>query len=232
MPLTLARSARSWLPLSLGALGLLMLAASSFGDFYILANNENISDQSWRILRFLNRLDLAERYETGLFLLCAGLLWGICRRLRPGDPMGHYWWTLNGVFSVILLIKVFPIYTRLVQGLRHFDAVEGRNFSSLVLFAFSLGLALGLGIYFLRFLAGLRPRLRLPFIIGGMLFLAGEIALEGATELFWGAYGGDSLPYVVTDLFERGAETIGLLIFMNGLLMHWGEMAGSDAGWS
>lgn len=225
MRLIIARSLRRWLLVALGLVGVVSLAVSSFGEFYFFVDSD-LTDSDWRRLHILNRLDLAERYEQGLFFLCSGLLWCICLRRTPGEEkMRRYWWTLTGIFSFIFLIKIFPIYSYLVQGIRHFDAVAGRYFSALALCGFSLGLALGFGAYFIRFLAGLRPRLRQAFVVGGLFFLVGEIVLDGASEWLWGIYGGESLPYLVTDLCERGVEMIGLFVFLIGLLIRWDELA-------
>jgi hypothetical protein len=211
---------RRWCDNILGALALVVLGISITG--HIPVAGPSGKDES--VMALLVRFGSEEQFLVLLLALSAMLLAMIAKQARlRRDALRRYWWVLAALFAAAVAVKVLPVYSGVVAGLRHLDSGAGMQVSSVVMVVISCAVAIGAGIYFLRFLASLPKRQRWSFISGGVIFLFGAIGIEGFSEWAWAQYGPHSVPYATADVLEGLFEMAGLIVFVDGLLFTLAE---------
>jgi hypothetical protein len=180
------------------------------------------------ILALLGQLDvlpikswnLETRIGDVLFGVSGVALVAVCVRTF-GERTGRYWLVLTGLFVAAFVAKIIGGVSELEDRLRSLDsgpAWNGWQTSSLVIVALQAILAVGLGLFFVKWVLSLEPPVRRRMLAGGAVFLAGAVGMEAVTEWAWSAFGSTSVFYVVADWIENGAEAAGLIVFLDGLL--------------
>jgi hypothetical protein len=164
--------------------------------------------------------NLEARIGDVLFGVSGIALVAVCVRTF-GERAGRYWLVLTSLFVVAFVAKVTGGVSKLEDRLRSIDsnpAWNGWQTSSLVIVALQAILAVGLGLFFIKWVLSLEPPVRRRILAGGAVFLTGAVGMEAVTEWVWSAVGSTSVFYVVADWIENGAEAAGLIVFLDGLL--------------
>lgn len=157
-------------------------------------------------------------YASGLLLGCALVLAGIARAGgHTRDPGRRYWWALAGAFTYISLDESVGLHEHL-GGLL---SLGGVLFFTWVVPA-ALIVALG-GLTFLPFLARLPSRRRGQFILAGVLYVGGALAMELPLGWWTERHGNDNLVYALIDHLEEALELVGGSLFLAALVEELGE---------
>ncbi|WP_221032468.1 hypothetical protein [Actomonas aquatica] len=86
--------------------------------------------------------------------------------------------------------------------------------------------ALGVGVFYLRFLRRLPLGVAVGFCIGGAIYVGGAVGIELLTEPFLENDALDTLPYNIWTAVEESMEMGGVLVFLGVLIKHM--TAGAD----
>lgn len=159
-------------------------------------------------------------YASGLLLACALVLAGIARAAgRSRDPSRRHWWALAGAFAYISLDESVGLHEHL-GGLL---SLGGVLFFTWVVPAAVL-VVLG-GLAFLPFLARLPSRRRGQFILAGVLYVGGALAMELPLGWWTERHGNDNLVYALIDHVEEALELVGASLFLAALVEELGGRA-------
>lgn len=147
-------------------------------------------------------------YATVLLFSASALLFDIGS--RADGP--RRWRVLGGIFAYMSLDEAIEIHEHLgwlVHG-------EGVFYYGWVIPA-SLITAL-IGLYFLPFLRALPELTRRRFVLAGLVYVGGALAMEAPLGYWAERNGSDNLGYGLIDLVEESLELVGLNLFVLALL--------------
>lgn len=157
-------------------------------------------------------------YASGLLLGCALVLAAIARAATLARAPGRrHWWALAAAFAYISLDESVGLHEHL-GGLL---SLGGVLFFTWVVPAAVLVL-LG-GLAFLPFLAKLPARRRGQFILAGVLYVGGALAMELPLGWWTEQHGNDNLVYALIDHVEEALELVGASLFLAALTEELGE---------
>lgn len=157
-------------------------------------------------------------YASALLLGCALVLAGIARVATLARAPGrNHWWALAVAFTYISLDESVGLHEHL-GGLL---SLGGVLFFTWVVPAAVL-VVLG-GLAFLPFLARLPPRRRGQFILAGVLYVGGALAMELPLGWWTEQHGNDNLVYALIDHVEEALELVGASLFLAALAEELGE---------
>ena len=157
-------------------------------------------------------------YASGLLLACAFLLSGIARAATLARAPGrHHWWALAGAFTYISLDESVGLHEHL-GGLL---SLGGVLFFTWVVPAAVIVVLVGLA--FLPFLARLPSRRRWQFILAGVVYVGGALAMELPLGWWTEQHGNDNLVYALIDHVEEALELVGASLFLAALAEELGE---------
>lgn len=159
-------------------------------------------------------------YSSVSILFCSFLLAIIAfARKKNGKHDFHYWIGLAVIFLFLSFDEFTSIHERLIRPLR-----SALNTSGFFYFAWVIPYGISVIIFlllYLRFMINLPARIRLLFILAGLIFISGAIGLE----LVGGYYcelkeEQRDLTYVIITTFEETLEMVGILIFIYALMLY------------
>jgi hypothetical protein len=157
-------------------------------------------------------------YASGLLLACAFLLTAIARAATLARAPGrHHWWALAVAFAYISLDESVGLHENLGDLL----SLGGVLFFTWVVPA-AVVVVLG-GLAFLPFLARLPSRRRWQFILSGVLYVGGALAMELPLGWWTERHGNDNLVYALIDHVEEALELVGASLFLAALAEELGE---------
>lgn len=152
---------------------------------------------------------------TGLLLLVITLL----EKNRLAVNV-RYWGVLAWGFLFMSMDEVLSFHERLVEPIHQLLGAR-----SMGIFYFSwvipaILLIIVLMIYFRRFLMRLPAKTRSIFILAAAIYLGGAIGFEMIGGYFAEKYGEKNLIYSIITNAEESCEMIGVIVFINGLLVY------------
>jgi len=205
--LRIACSARR-LPLKLAGTAAILSAL----HVAIMVINYRLVEIPW-LIRQLFDLDEEQSFGTWfsvVILLFSGSL--LLIHAREQRAIGSRWysrWRLLGYGFLLLSIdELVGLHETLNTAMELSWVVPGAAGAALV------------GSAFIPFLRELQPRTALLFVGAGVLYLAGAIGVESATEpmVYLGLL--DTLAYNLTTALEEVLEMGGVILFLHALLVH------------
>ncbi|MCA9694436.1 MAG: hypothetical protein KC636_32970 [Myxococcales bacterium] len=159
-------------------------------------------------------------YAASLLLLCAALLAVSAR----ADPTWRRSWALLAVgFLYISMDEVVGV---------HEYASELFDTHGLLFFGWVIPAAVVvtvIGLAYLRFLGSLPAQTRRRFVVAGVIYVTGALALELPLGAWTERHGNDNLTYALIDLLEESLELLGATLFVGALLEHLRARVGSIA---
>ena len=163
------------------------------------------------VLRDLFDVDEEENFPTCYsafaLLISAGLLYVIaCRKASEQDRFTRHWFGLALGFLVMSVDEVAGMHEAL-NTVTDFPWTIPAAVAVVVL----------VFVYF-KFLLHLPLPTRIGFLLAGMLFAAGAIGVEHATDWYLENQSMDTLGYNLLTALEEGLEMFGVILFINSLL--------------
>jgi hypothetical protein len=158
-------------------------------------------------------------FQTGLLLLCAGVLWttGDLAR-RSGEGRARGWHGLALIFAYLSLDEAASLHENLIVPLR-----EGLGLDGVLTFAWVLvggPLALLVALAYLPFLRAL-PRATARRMVGaGAVYLAGALLVELLGGQITSLGQDRTVLYAVVTTVEEVLEMSGLLLLLRALHLH------------
>jgi hypothetical protein len=205
---------RRFLQLQLATIaGLLLLLLSFLGSLFRYAGLGRSSGLGYFFVDA--EANIATWYSSALLLLCAILSSSIASILRRNrKPYFWHWRSLAIVFLYLSIDETAIIHERLSR-INDFVKTDGLRYA-----AWTIPACIIVGIFvifYLQFLAHLRPKTKRLFWLSGITYIMGAIGFEliGVTT---NAQSSEALSYIITAHFEEGLELLGLAIFLYGLL--------------
>ncbi|WP_176428849.1 hypothetical protein [Nodularia sp. NIES-3585] len=128
------------------------------------------------------------------------------------------WQALSWIFLLLSLDEITSLHENLIEPMR-------RNFNLSGFLHFGWVLPIGtlviiFVISFMKFLFHLPLKIRILFIIAGIVFISGALVLEMIGGKYVDLYGEDNFTYSVITTIEEGLEMAGIVIFINALLKY------------
>jgi hypothetical protein len=158
-------------------------------------------------------------YSGIVLLLCSFLLF-IITVSTHGNRYVHcgYWFFLSLLFAYLSCDEVLEIHERLGDYSRQFVTAKGFLYFPWVI-PYGILLTLFVTAY-AGFLSALPQRIRILFVMSGIVFVSGAIGFEvfGAREA--DLYGCNSIKYCVLYTLEESCEMIGIVLFLYALLTY------------
>lgn len=173
-------------------------------------------------------------YISQALIVCSlALLGGLWLRSRHGHSrqLLRLWQVLTIVFGAAFVLRWPMVHHFLVRSLRGLDQGAAYRLSSMLMGLASVSVAVGVGLYLIRFLGSLTRGVRLRFVVGGICFLVGMVGLEALSEWIWSPSGIQSRGYVLVDGLEKLFEVVGLALFVDGLFMQWRHQPAERSLW-
>lgn len=158
-------------------------------------------------------------YSSLLLLGAALLLFIIGSSKSRTDGQDRWLWLgLALIFLYLSLDEFVSIHEIAAEWLQ-------TDFSFTGFFAFGWQLAavpflLLFAVLYLRFWLRLPSRIRLLFLIAGVVYVGGAFVIEGFSAALWDSTGGISYPYLVIATLEEFCEMLGVIVLIYALLSY------------
>jgi len=206
----------------------IFLTAMSVGVHYIkYVLKQDHFFGSVRLFSLDKEANIPTWYQSMSLLFCSVLLGFIafCTREKKGRFFGH-WAFLALVFLGMSIDELSVIHEMLTDPLRnHFGFHDFLNFSWIVaggIFVMVIGLS------YLKFLWHLPLKIRVQFIIAGLIYIGGTLGMESIGGYWSSHFGEHSFHYTILTDIEELLEMTGILVFINVLLSYAGVVSKPD----
>lgn len=127
----------------------------------------------------------------------------------------HYWTQMSAIFILLSMDEVLMLHERLSNFTKTFIPVERTGFFKYSWVVPMIGLLLVFGLYSIKFLMSIPPKLRNGYIIAGSMFVFGAVGLEmlsGKIDTL--NMGRDSLLYLFVMTIEESLEMTGIILLL------------------
>ena len=166
-------------------------------------------------------------YSSMTLFVCAVLLLvnGILAKKNGLGYQGH-WLLLSAVFLYLSIDEFCTIHEKFIKSLRIFFHATEYFYSSWVIPALILVPAFGL--LYVKFLKHLPKRVRLEFILAGIIYVGGALGMELIEGHYDYHFGSENFYYALFVVLEEFMEMTGVVIFIHALLSHLEAVTGPD----
>jgi hypothetical protein len=165
--------------------------------------------------------------SAAMLLASAGLLWANGRAARAqGRPFVGYWFALAAIFAYLSVDEALALHERAAEPVR---AMLGRHAVGVLYYAWVIpgaAVVATLGFVYLRFLLHLPAVVRDRVLIAGALYVGGAIGMEMVGSYFASTVGTSTLRYAASALVEESMEMLGVVVFIDALLIQLGAGTG------
>ncbi len=165
-------------------------------------------------------------YQSSTLFLAAVLLALIAgAKHRTRDTYASHWKWLAVIFLLLSLDEAASFHELTIQPLR-----EALRLSGIFYWAWiipGLAFALGVFLFYLRFLVHLPPATRWQFLIAGGLYLAGAVGIESLEGQYAEHYGYENWTYSLMVQCEEFAEMAGIVVFLYSILGYLNAFVGA-----
>lgn len=220
------RMKRRWVQVLAGALAAVVVVFAVLGTLavYVRARSDVIGafpgDQILQQQFILDQENnIPTWFSSGLLALSAAMaaLLAIADRNRT-DNRRRYWWALAGLLLVLSMDETASLHETFSSSLQQGLGVGGvLHFGWLVA---AIPLVLAAGLFFLRFVLRLPPRVRTLIVVAGLFYLLGAVGAEMIGGVVWENVGPESAAYGALTTVEELLEMVGLVILIYGLGLH------------
>lgn len=151
-----------------------------------------------------------------LLFACSAALSAIASELSPGAAFRRHWWILALGFAYMSLDEAVELHEHAHLLVDPFVDSGGLfHFSWVIPAAIVVAM---LALAYFPFVRHLEPVARRRFVLAGMLYVGGAVAMELPLGLWTESYGSDNLGYGLIDWFEETLELVGAGVFLWALL--------------
>jgi hypothetical protein len=180
-----------------------------------------------RMFDMLGEANAPSWYGSMTLLVCALLLGVVARvKLLQGDRFRWHWLGLALLF-VLLSLDEGAMLHETVQWALTTNVRQTDPAYNLINILYTSVLALLVLVVTLRFLAALPVRTRKLFVLSGVVFIGGAIAVDYVGEVIRNERaGGATLLYAVVNGIEEGMEMAGVTLFVYALLDYLRDESG------
>ncbi|WP_266205376.1 hypothetical protein [Pontibacter kalidii] len=163
-----------------------------------------------------NERNVPTYFSSFILLLASVLLFTIAAlKQRRKDKYTWHWRLLAIVFLYMSVDESAGIHEMLIYPLRDNFNMGGIFYFSWVIVGGLL--VLGLGVYYLRFLFSLEPKLRNGLMLAGAIYVSGALGVELFGGYYADTYGLDNLAYAMITTVEETLEIVGILFLLTAL---------------
>jgi hypothetical protein len=168
------------------------------------------------LLSLSDEQNLPTWYSSMLLFACgASLLFTAAAVRRARGPFLRRWQLLGVLFIYLSLDEAVQLHERL-NGLLPLHGAF--HFSWIIPVAILL---VPLGVAYLGFLAHLPAPIRWRFVIAGVVYVTGALAMEVPLGIWAERHGEDNLGYVLIDWVEETLEMSGAGMFLVAIARHY-----------
>lgn len=156
-------------------------------------------------------------YFSSFILLLSSLLLFVVALVKKKEQSMYTWrWRLLAfIFLYMSVDESAGLHEMFIYPLReHFHLTGILYFSWVIVGA---AVVLGLGLYYLKFLIALEPKLRFRMICAGLLYVGGALGLELIGGYYYDLHGKDNLTYSLITTIEETLEIAGVMVLMHAL---------------
>lgn len=155
-------------------------------------------------------------YSSALLLLCAIVLSAIVLiQAKKRERYIRHWQFLAFIFLYLSIDETASFHEQM-NAVGYIVKLKGLfHYAWVIPAIFLVGIFV---LFYLRFLAQLRPKTRRLFWLSGIIYLTGAIGFEMLGGVMIESSGGEGLPYIIFSHFEEGLEFLGVTIFLYTLL--------------
>ncbi len=178
-----------------------------------------------RLFDFAEEANIPSLFSALLLLFSSFLLAMIAAyKRRDHDTFFPHWAGLSFIFFFLFVDEAVSLHELLVRPVKEILHTSGLFFYAWIIpYAFLL---LMIAIVYVRFFFHLSYRMKLFFVLSGLIFVAGAIGFEMLGGKHDEASGQENVLYVVYVLFEELFEMIGSSLFVYALLCYLKEKYG------
>lgn len=161
-------------------------------------------------------------FTQALLAAVAYVLWEISAVAKAaGDRFARHWRVLCVVFALLSLDELAQVHNLA----RRWDVLDPHDPRFLFVAAAAAPLLVFFAVSYLRLLAHLPSRLRTLIIVGAVLFVGGDAALElvnavAGADVMGMELGSQSMTYVLGSSAEELLETLGTVIFLYAVAVY------------
>lgn len=159
-------------------------------------------------------------WYSSLLLLAAAVLFlivgGFKSRTHARDRW--LWFGLAGIFLYLSLDEIVSIHEIAAEWLQ-----TDFSFTGFLAFGWQLAAVpflLLFAVLYFRFWLRLPARVRLLFLVAGIVYVGGAFVIEGLSAALWDSAGGISYAYLVIATLEEFCEMLGVIILIYALLTY------------
>lgn len=189
---------------------------------YIVTDDYYLTEfiDSFQRLFLLNGEANIPAWYSSLLLFSSALLLAMItslERIARGKRVWE-WSALTLIFVYLSCDESAMIHEMAIKPLRTVLDKQGLFYSTWAIFAIPLVFVFVL--IYLRFLASLDAKIRRRFLASGAIYVSGAIGIEILAGFFLELYGTENIMYLVSFSFEELFEMVGIVVFINTLLLH------------
>ena len=171
-----------------------------------------------RVFSVDGEMNLPTWYASITLFICSLLLSIITLVLRKKkDKYYIHWGGLSLIFTYLSLDEASGIHELLVKPVKllHLHGNGIFYFSWLIV---GIPIALILAIMYMNFLIKLPGKIRILFLVSGMVFVSGVLGMEMIGGWYASIHGTDNLMYMLLTTLEETLEMLGIAVFIYALL--------------
>lgn len=200
--------------LSLG----LISSVVTFIKYYLQAESTTVH----YLLRlfYMDKEKNVPTYISSLLLLAASLLlfYIFYGKYLQKDKYRFHWGLLGGIFILMSMDEFMELHESQIEPIReYFDPPDWFHFAWVIpaIVAVCIG-----GLFFLKFVLSLRPRIKMMFILSAILYVGGAIGLELISGYLINEHGSESFMFAMATNIEETLEMLGITYFIYALLLY------------
>lgn len=212
-----------------GTASALVLASVLGQGMYYLPHHNRIQQVLSTMFYVDKEFNVPSTFSALLLLFAGILLFSITlKKIKFKLTFGH-WFVLACGFSVMAIDEMFSFHERLIHPV-HTLLTNVLNVEHLGIFRFAwvipgMALVAVLIPYFWKFVWGLPRHTRRNFLLSATLYLGGAIGVELLGGYLFATQGStESFLYSMVATVEEGLEMVGVILFIQGLMIHLAEM--------
>lgn len=186
---------------------------------YLPAGSFPFAGDRFRIFNMDEENNIPTWYSS-MILFVSAILFGLIAfwKLQVKDKFRWYWVILALGFATMSMDEVASIHERLVQPIDTALKITYANHFSWLLAG--VPLVIVLGIIFYRFWAQLETPFKWLFLVAGLTYLGGVLAVEFLDGMIQEVTGGDNMGYAILTNIEEFLEIIGVTLLIYTLLRY------------
>lgn len=208
--------------------GILVTAHLSTSTFRLLTQDSRRYREVWRLNKYVNvtyEMNLPTYYSSFLLGLAGCILCVIAyKKIRQGAKFSFQWLCLSIVFFSLAIDEFRARH----EGLGYLaDEYFGEDNLIIQDWAYAgIVIVVLVALFFLPLFNHLSPGHKLRFFISAALYVGGFLGVEIIGSIYEIRYGIQDIPYLLFTTVEETLEMVGVIYFINTLMIYLEEIKG------